>query len=162
MSGLAAIGTRALRACVRFAVSSLCLTCCAKAWTIVVSGHMRVGATLIANHALDLRLYLFTMTFHFGQRPFQTPLIASQRPLDTPLMYSDAAAFLRPLIDSRDACDPRTVASARLAPVILASPITDWASASRDLRTRMRCVPTAIHPTTNRIGKKLGIQKLIF
>ena len=53
VSGLAALGTRALGACVRSAVVSLCLACGAKAWTILVSGHMRVRATMIANHALD-------------------------------------------------------------------------------------------------------------
>ncbi len=36
VSGLAALGTRALGVCVRFAVVSLCLACGAKAWTILV------------------------------------------------------------------------------------------------------------------------------
>ena len=53
VSGLAALGTRALGACVRFAVVSLYLACGAKAWTILVPGHMLVRATMIANHALD-------------------------------------------------------------------------------------------------------------
>ena len=53
VSGFAALGTCALGACVRFAVVSLCLTCRAKTWTILVPGHMRVRATMIANHALD-------------------------------------------------------------------------------------------------------------
>ena len=49
VSGFAALG----RARVRFAVVSLCLTCRAEAWTILVSGNMRGRATMIANHALD-------------------------------------------------------------------------------------------------------------
>lgn len=53
VSGLAALGTRALGACVRVATVALRLTCGAVAWTILVSGHMRVRATMIANHALD-------------------------------------------------------------------------------------------------------------
>ena len=53
VSGSAALGTRALGACVRVATVALRLACRAEAWTILVSGHMRVRATIIANHALD-------------------------------------------------------------------------------------------------------------
>ena len=53
VSGLAALGTRALGACVRVATVALRLTCGAEAWTILVSGNMRGRATMIANHALD-------------------------------------------------------------------------------------------------------------
>jgi hypothetical protein len=53
VSGLAALGTRALGACVRVATVALRSACGAEAWTILVSGHVRVRATMIANHALD-------------------------------------------------------------------------------------------------------------
>ena len=53
VSGFAALGTRALGACVRVATVALRLACRAETWTILVPGHMRVRATMIANHALD-------------------------------------------------------------------------------------------------------------
>ena len=53
VSGSAALGTRALGACVRVATVALRLACRAEAWTILVSGNMRGRATMIANHALD-------------------------------------------------------------------------------------------------------------